>query len=296
MNSKNIFIMKRIKPSKVPKITTTPEYLARGELKKLYNDTKKVLQVPWMGVVTMAFAQYIDFYKSLWLNIRPICNSKEFIDASINLRKYVEKRTLELKPTSLIKDLTLLNYNNKELDSIKNLLEIFSHGNMPYLLLSTITRLIVEDIPLNKNNYVFKKKHNYTHKLELPIVLIEEHHANTNLKVLYNTIMSKLNIPILNTDYRALARWPSYLNLSWNKLEQQIKLNKYKVLQNDIHNYTVKIALSLGIHREFRLNDIKKSMGTLNEKENITNTVRLFQWLLPSLVINIAFFRYQLND
>ena len=278
MNSKNIFIMKRIKPSKVPKITTTPEYLARGELKKLYNDTKKVLQVPWMGVVTMAFAQYIDFYKSLWLNIRPICNSKEFIDASINLRKYVEKRTLELKPTSLIKDLTLLNYTNKELDSIKNLLEIFSHGNMPYLLLSTITRLIVEDIPLNKNNYVFKKKHNYTHKLELPIVLIEEHHANTNLKVLYNTIMSKLNIPILNTDYRALARWPSYLNLSWNKLEQQIKLNKYKVLQNDIHNYTVKIALSLGIHREFRLNDIKKSMGTLNEKENITNTVRLFQW------------------
>jgi len=45
----------RIKPAPIPPIRPVPEYLADGALQAVYDDTKAILQVPWMGVVTMAF-------------------------------------------------------------------------------------------------------------------------------------------------------------------------------------------------------------------------------------------------
>ena len=60
---KNIFDRK--KPTKINKIEVVPEYLAKGNLKKVYAKTKLAFNVPWMGVVAMAFAKYPNFYNTL---------------------------------------------------------------------------------------------------------------------------------------------------------------------------------------------------------------------------------------
>jgi hypothetical protein len=46
----------RLLPEPLPPARYVPEYRAEGELKESYEDIKRVLQVPWMGVVTMAYA------------------------------------------------------------------------------------------------------------------------------------------------------------------------------------------------------------------------------------------------
>ena len=68
----------RRKPSAVPKIIVTPEYLAKGSLKKSYINTRLAFNVPWMGVVAMAFAKYPFFYNSLWNYMLPLTKSIEF--------------------------------------------------------------------------------------------------------------------------------------------------------------------------------------------------------------------------
>ena len=50
--------LSRLKPSPLPAVRPVPEYLADPALRAIYDDTKATLQVPWMGVVTMAFAHY----------------------------------------------------------------------------------------------------------------------------------------------------------------------------------------------------------------------------------------------
>ena len=69
----------RLKPSPIPPIHPVPEYLADEALAAVYADTKTVLQVPWMGVVTMAFAHYRNFYQTLWTGLRELAVSAEFI-------------------------------------------------------------------------------------------------------------------------------------------------------------------------------------------------------------------------
>lgn len=78
--------LKRYKPSLTPLLYPIPEYLADEQLKLIYNETKQYLQVPWMGVVTMAFAHYPLFFKTLWNGIKDIVSSQEFIFACKELR------------------------------------------------------------------------------------------------------------------------------------------------------------------------------------------------------------------
>ena len=58
-----------------------PEYLASGQCAAWYEDTKQVLQVPWMGVVIMAYAHYPNFYGELWRGLKPLCASRPFVAA-----------------------------------------------------------------------------------------------------------------------------------------------------------------------------------------------------------------------
>ena len=57
--------LKRLKPKFTPEIYPIPEYLANDKLLLKYTDMKAAFQVPWMGVVTMAFAHYPNFFNVL---------------------------------------------------------------------------------------------------------------------------------------------------------------------------------------------------------------------------------------
>ena len=97
----------RKKPSPVPKIIVTPEYLAKGSLKKSYINTRLAFNVPWMGVVAMAFAKYPFFYNSLWQYIHPLTKSIEFDNLCKRLVIISKKKALDLKPKSLKKRIKL---------------------------------------------------------------------------------------------------------------------------------------------------------------------------------------------
>lgn len=58
--------MPRLWPATIPALHPVPEYRAEGERKRRYKYMKAVLQTPWMGVVTMPYAHYKNFFGVLW--------------------------------------------------------------------------------------------------------------------------------------------------------------------------------------------------------------------------------------
>ena len=68
----------RKKPTKIKNIDVIPEYLVKGKLKKSYAKTKQAFNVPWMGVVAMAFSKYYNFYNALCKYTYPLSNSIQF--------------------------------------------------------------------------------------------------------------------------------------------------------------------------------------------------------------------------
>ena len=286
----------RHKPEPIPPIQPLPERLATGQRRVVYEDTKTVLQVPWMGVVTMAFAHYPQFYETLWHGIRPLCASAPFVEACTQLRQTAETAAATLGASPLAAPLDAMGYDVHERDTIRALIEIFSHGNMPYLLIATAARLLLEGEALStaREAPAFAGRHGP--EAGGALTLVESHHADAALRALYADIRETLGLPFVNTDYRALARWPSYFDLAWDDLKGRITTPDYAPAVASVHDKALSLMRTLpnpgGLTHE-ALADAAARDGDLAE---IRAVVRLFQWLLPGLATNVAVFRAQLVD
>ncbi len=291
-----IYTFDRIKPLNIPKITVTPEYLAKGRLKREYNKTKLAFNVPWMGVVAMAFANYPNFYTTLWKLMLPLSKSKQFKDLCKDLVKISNRKSKELRPVSIIKSLNKLGYSNYEIKKIYKINQIFTKGNMPYLIMATTARILLEKGEiLNRNKFIYNS---YKGKVldKDGLVLMEEHHADKNIQEVYKSIKANIGLPFINTDYRAFSRWPSYFLKSWSNFLPTLQSEEYEKKVLEIHNFIIKETLLLPnpnrISSEILINAANKD----NKINEIIKVVKLFQWLLPGLVINVAYMREQITS
>ena len=138
------FDLPRRAPDPIPAIHPVPEYAVEGRRAEWYADMKSVFQVPWMGVVTMAYAHYPTFFEVLWRGTRELAASRPFVETFLGLRAFVEAEIVALDPPPIARRLVDHGYGAREIDSIREVNEVFSHGNFPYTVMSTIARLLVE--------------------------------------------------------------------------------------------------------------------------------------------------------
>ena len=282
----------RLKPNPIPQIAPVPEHLAEPALKKIYEDTKAALQVPWMGVVAMSFARYPQFYATLWGGFRELSASAEFLAACQELRQ--EAEAASFSAPSILQKLHELGYTEPEIAEIRALIEIFSHGNMPYLLIATASRLLLEGNEIGTSRSISKPvQSRHGPATGGKLVLMEPHHAGRQLQALYEDLKSTLGLPFLNTDYRALARWPSYFDVAWRSLKPMIGSPAYGEAVERVHKKAVALVSMLpnpaGLTSAGLIAAADQDIGA----ESVLGVVRLFQWLLPGLVVNVAYMREQ---
>ena len=282
----------RLKPNPIPKIAPIPEHLAEPALKEIYEDTKAALRVPWMGVVAMSFARYPRFYATLWGAFRELSASAQFVAACHELRQ--EAESASLSAPSVLQKLHELGYTEPEIAEIRALIEIFSHGNMPYLLIATAARLLLEGNEIGTSRSISKPvQSQHGPAAGGKLVLMEPHHAERQLQALYDDLKSTIGLPFLNTDYRALARWPSYFDVAWRSLKPLIGTPAYDEAVERVHKKAVALVLALPNPGQLTRARLVAAANEDTGAESVLDVVRLFQWLLPGLVVNVACMRKQ---
>lgn len=282
----------RLKPEPIPVINPIPEYAASGPLANAYARTKRGLGVPWMGVVAMAFAQYPRFYEALWCGMEPIVGSEAFRHACENLRTCAERHATALSPPPILPRLAQLGYDTREIDDIRACNEVFSAGNMPYVLMASLARLLLEghEWKTLSDPGATQRPASVMSKPQL----IEPHHADPTIAELYADIRATLGLPFVNTDYRAFARWPSYFVLAWQDVRGAVSSDTYEHQVTRIHHKAVGIAHGLPNVTRLEADPLRKAAEEDASLDEVLTVVRLFQWLLPGLALNVAFLRAQL--
>ena len=288
----------RLRPDPLPAIHPLPEYLAEGRVEDRYEDMKAVFQVPWMGVVTMAYAHYPSFYDSFWDGLRPLFASQAFVAAFRGLRVQTEDAVAALAPPPIAPRLGELGYAPRELDDIRATIEVFSHGNFPYLLVATIARLLLEGGEMGDASPapVFEGRHApEAPRAGRPFLLMEAHHVDPPTRAMYDDIKATLGLPFVNTDYRALARWPSYFHRAWVDLKTVVTGPEYEAVVQNVHDRAVEAVRSLPNPNGLTSAALRAAAEADAPLQEVLAMCRLFQWLLPGLVVNVAYFRHQLR-
>jgi hypothetical protein len=287
--------MQRQKPDPLPRVHPVPEYLADDDLRARYENMKQVFQVPWMGVVTMAFAHYREFFDALWSGTRELCGSEPWITACAELRTFAESQVGGLAPAPIVARLQEAGFAPGEVTAIGETVEVFSHGNFPYLMMATLSRLILEGGDAGEGAATpFNGRH--APDVAVPFVLMEYHHATVETQAVYDDVMATLGLPFVNTDYRAFARWPTYVAMAWKDIRPVVLSADYEPVVRLVHDRAVDLARSLPNPGGLDAEALRQAASNAGGNDEVLNVVRLFQWLLPGLVTNVAWFRAQLSS
>jgi hypothetical protein len=288
----------RLRPEPIPAIHPLPEYLAEGPRKIWYEDMKQVFQVPWMGVVTMAYAHYPTFYEILWQGVRELCASRPFVEAFLGNRAFAEAQVAKLDPPPIHERLRAAGYAPREIEAIRQVVEVFSHGNQPYVVLATLTRYLLEigDMAGTTDGEAappYDDRH--APPFDVPFLLMEAHHADQPTRDVYEDVKRVLNLPFVNTDYRAFARWPSYWAMAWGSLRGVAGTPAHEAICLALHDRCVEQAgKTLPNAGGITAESLRRAAEKDAPFEEIRDMCRLFQWLLPGLVTNVAYLRAQL--
>lgn len=287
--------LERRRPDRLVPIHPVPEYLAPADLAARYEEMKAAFGVPWMGVVAMAFAHYRSFYDCLWEGFQEIAGSSLFASACTRLRAETEAAVAALPRPALAQRLSQIGYASRELDEIRETLEVFSAGNYPYLLLASTARHLLAGGALSGSGKLRPANTNPVTSGARRLVLMEAHHASPETRALYQRIKTRLDLPFVNTDYRALARWPSYFEIAWNALDPIIRTPAHDAMTEDLHRRAVNALTAFPNPKGLSTGALLAAGRSDGDPAEIADMVGLFQWLLPELCVNIAILRFEIT-
>lgn len=285
------------KPAVVPPIRPIPEHSADPTLSATYHDVKRTFGVPWVGVVVQALAHYRPFFDHAYAQLRPALGTHYFERVATDLRllswrEMITRFSITDHATTLRDK---FGYSERELDEIRQLLDVFDYGNPKYFLLATaVKEALISEKPLGgvqpSDPADLLPRPPVTAVSPIPAML-EEHHVNTSMGELYSEMKATLDLPFVNSDYKAMARWPTYLELAWHELKPTLDTEHYVDVRRTLNDRCVTAVRELPYPYHLGREQLRHLGMSASERDELVDVVRLFQALLSGLIVNVTHFK-----
>jgi len=290
-------IAERQRPTRLPIVRPVCDREASPEIADIYSELKAVLQVPWVAMITRAYARYPTFFATLWSGMRELCGSETYVRAAQDLSGRVDDDVAILSPPPVAERLHCMGYLAEDLRNIQRVLDVLSHGNNMYQPLVMAALVLLEGGSLSSDNAKqrpFPGRH--APRVPRQFVLMEAHHVAGETQVLYEDIKATLGLPYVNSDYRALARWPSYLALVWEGLKPVIGTDRHRKLADAYHRRSVELIPNLPNPGRLTSPGLRAAAEKDASVGEILDIVRLLIYNIPPLMVNVAYLRSQISS
>lgn len=289
------------RPGGVIPVRPVAEHWVDAGLAPVYRDLKATLGVPWVGVITQAVAHYRPFFVEAWRQFQPSARSHYFESRCDAIRLTAWEQVgaaFDVEPRS--GSLRRLGYSEYELAQIRATLDVFDYGNPKYLVLATaIQQSLCHGRRLGGGPARDRRDgmpRAPIYQIDPIPVMVEEHHALGGLKAVYEDIKTTLRLPFVNSDYKAMGRWPSYLALAWGDLKPSIDSDSYTRIRETIHEQA--LAAAEGLPHAYLVDRARAIAVGLSEEQadELMQVISLFQWLLSGLILNVTHFKLAMRD
>lgn len=277
-----------------------PEHRADAALGEIYRDLKATFGVPWVGVITQAVAHYRPFFAQAWGRFAGSARTHGFERRCDAIRLLSWQRVGASFPMhDQGPRLRALGYSERELAQIRAVLDAFDYGNPKYLVLATA----IKEGLLTGNSFGGGAVDALDRLPRAPLaqtepipVMVEEHHAGESLAALYADLKRTLQLPFVNSDYKAMARWPSYLQLAWSDLKPCIGSPAYGEARRQVHALALAAVDGLPVAYHMGRQQALQAGLSPDQVDELVQVIRLFQWLLSGLVLNVTYFKQALGE
>jgi hypothetical protein len=265
----------------IPEIT---EENATGLVKFLYDDIKYVLKVPIVNFVFRTLAHYERFLQVAWTEVRPNMLTFNMEEAASDLR-YPQT---SFHPPKIEWERY---YTTETIERIQKTIFTFNYVNTKLLLITTAWEESLGHRPIlgSKENKGFITPGIIK---ELPPVhLVNIPEASVSVQQLLFDIIHKKKGYDAASDYRALAKFPTFLNISWSYIKPHIGSNEYTLLSKNIRE---KARKNVHDNMPYPVTISPESLYSLYSPKNIAGimgVVTMFSSFIADLIIDGEYLR-----
>ncbi|MBI4607875.1 MAG: hypothetical protein HY726_02560 [Candidatus Rokubacteria bacterium] len=284
------------KGSVQPKLVIIQEDEASEAVRECFDEITASLGFAVVNVIFRAFAKYPRFLRLQWDFLRPNALTQDFFDKTEVLRR--QALAIVREHFTVGDHRAVLRMHGSSDDAIKEIkavLDFFLYCDPFLLLMASALQSSLAGKPLPGKPWAHLLPH-YTHPTRvLEVRLVEMDEAPPHLQTVYREIMKISALTFVASDYRALGRWPDYLELAWEEWKKKIPTPGYQREVRELNELAVALALDLPFPLAINAQTLKQAGFAPAQISDILLTADFFQGLLPGLITNIAAFKIGLE-
>lgn len=248
------------------------EQEAPPDIKKVYEEIKESLGLSYVGAIFQVYAAIPRFLPLHWNHLRPIVQGGPFFGLCDRLRADAYTRAHNyFDIPDLCGKLHDLNFSPGAKEELSDTVEQFYFGDPLFLLIAVAQQQAFEgavgsasqDAPAF-DHPVFSKKP----------VLVDDQSASPEVIKIFEEMKRDLGLPIVVSDFRAIARWPDFLRSYWALLHPLLSSPLYQECQYGVRETAWNLARELP--GPYELTVAQMTEAGMKE-DDIASVVRLTQ-------------------
>jgi hypothetical protein len=266
---------------------------APPEIQACLSEIQDTLGIPWTPASWRAYAMYPSVMQLFWERLKPATQTESFLEDAIAITERVYRDT---------SDWYLPNYqidvNEAQRHQIQRVLNAFTFGN-PQLLIQQIalSRTLAGEVVGQEGNAELRRGPNAYQHSEIKLIGEQSvREMSAEMQQVYRDIKQTLGVPIVNSDYQALARWSAFFLAAWEDIKLWRERPEYQLLKQDIVRRAEDAASRLCPAVAIGEREVRDRLDNPEDFERIQQTVQMFKDVLPELIVHDALFHMGLAN
>jgi hypothetical protein len=249
-------------------------------VKHVYDDIKTAFRVPIVNLAFRDLARYPDYLELAWRQLHPNVQTVYVEEQADAIRARAVEGVAQLGSAPPLED-----------ESARTTLAVFHYVNPKVLLGVAALRAAaggqypkLEELPADAKRQIPTGVPD-----GVPPVEMVDPAAEGPTRALLSEIRDATNMLLVNSDYRALAQWPSYLELAWRAIEAIRQQAAYRSLERELRLMTESAILVLPFRIDVNPHVMRLCGLDELQIDDVRSTLERYYRELPSLIANIAF-------
>jgi hypothetical protein len=228
-----------------------------------------------------------------WNVLRPAIRVRAFEEAADDLRARAARFAVDLGCPLIETQLEWAGYDLDEIDEIRGQVDVFHYLDAKLLMaVSILSEALAGGVGgVSRGPRGEQRVPRGVPQDMDPIELVPED-ANGTLAKVFKSIRAHLGLGLIPIDFRALGRWPKYLELAWADARKRDEEPAARAAIKDLWAQGEEAARQLPVRVEVKDESLRAAGA---DPARVRALVQRFRRALPSLVLDLALFKVQLD-
>ncbi len=263
-----------------------PEAAADDPTGRIFSEIKQALGLPLVRLFYPALAVYPQFLQLHWKMVKPVVASGEFFACADRLRADAYTRVHNyLRVPDLCVGLEPSRFSAGARQELTNAVELFHYKN-PLLLLLFSAQVQALEGPVGEAKPDIRPPVHPVYR-DRPVV-VEEENAAAPVRHRYEEIRRVLELPYVNSEYEAMARFPDFLHAYWELLKSLLQSPLYQECQYGVQESAWSLTRELPGPLELPVEQLLDAGMKQEDIASVARILELFVKNLSSLLMNVA--------